>query len=188
MGNKRANRWHAMPVEDVLRAFSVNRYTGLSERTAGRRRGASGSSLLTIGLTALFDKNNDVWGILSILILSIALRAGTCLISRAILLRARRYKLPRCRVMRDGQACYLFADQVVEGDILLFSPGDTVVCDTRLISGELEVSETYFSGNRRCIRKNSADTEFSLVGAQQHIIRRFHGDWRQRSRSGDCRR
>ena len=117
MGNKRANRWHAMPVEDVLRAFSVNRYTGLSERTAGRRRGASGSSLwiaespsvissvlssvldyatilflLTIGLTALFDKNNDVWGILSILILSIALRAGTCLISRAILLRARRYK------------------------------------------------------------------------------------------------
>ena len=183
MGNKRANRWHAMPVEDVLRAFSVNRYTGLSERTAGRRRGASGSSLwiaespsvissvlssvldyatilflLTIGLTAFFDKNNDVWGILSILILSIALRAGTCLISRAILLRARRYKLPRCRVMRDGQACYLFADQVVEGDILLFSPGDTVVCDTRLISGELEVSETYFSGNRRCIRKNSADT------------------------------
>lgn len=171
-----------MRAEDVLRALSVNRYIGLTERAAAMRRRNGGHSLwvidtpplapavlrsvldyatvlfvLTVCLTAFFGKGDAIWAVLALLILSVALRVGTCLISRTVLLRAQRYKTPRCRVMRDGKCKYLFADQVVEGDILLFSPGDTVVCDTRMLSGEVEVSESYFSGKRRCIRKNSDD-------------------------------
>ena len=179
----RSNRWHAMQSEDVLRAFSTNRYKGLTSREATARRLKKGNSVLwsqdlrdrypsllhqvcdyttvlfvlTVLLAALFSRGTESLSIAVLLVISVGLRTLVILSTRKIYRHNMKYTCPRCRVMRDGKCLYLFADQIVDGDILLLSSGDTVPADIRLIAGELIVSEAYLDGCRRQIQKNADD-------------------------------
>lgn len=181
--SKRSNYWHSMSSEDVLRAFSSNRIRGLSSRDAMARRLKNAGNVLwstdlsdrypsvlhqlcdyttvlfvlAVFLSALFHGVAETVSIALLLCLSVSLRAVVFILAQNVYHRNARYMFPRCRVLRDGRGVYLFADQVVEGDILLFSPGDTVPGDVRLISGTLSVSEVYFDKHRCRVGKNASD-------------------------------
>ena len=178
---KQSNRWHAVKCEDVLRAFSTNRYKGLRSRDAAARRLKGGNNalwstdlsehypslfhqlcdyttvlfLLAVVLAALFSHASESLTISLLLVISVGIRALVILSTRKILRQNAKYSCPRCRVMRDGKSLYLFADQIVDGDILLLSPGDTVPADVRLISGNLVTSEAYWDSSRRQIQKRA---------------------------------
>ena len=167
MSTKKSNRWHSMQIEDVLRAFSTNRYKGLRSRDAIARKLKNGREplwstdpfegapslfhqlcdyttilfVLTVFLTVLFAHGAESVTVALLLVLSVGLRAFVIFATRKIVRQNARYRSPRCRVMRDGKCVYLFADQIVDGDIVLLSAGDTVPADVRLISGTLVTSE-----------------------------------------------
>lgn len=183
---KQSNRWHAVKCEDVLRAFSTNRYKGLRSRDAAARRLRGRSDtlwstdlsdqhpsffhqlcdyttvlfVLAVILAALFSHASESLAILLLLVISVGIRALVILSTRKILRQNAKYTRPRCRVMRDGKCLYLFADRVVDGDIILLSTGDTAPADARLISGDLVVSEVYLDDNRRQVQKR-ADAELT---------------------------
>lgn len=172
-----------MQADDVLRAFSANRFKGLSTRAAVARQLKNGNNvlwstdlsgryptllrqifdyttvlfILAVCLSAVFTGGTETVSVALLLTLSVALRTAVFFFAKNTYRRNARYMCPRCRVMRDGKCVYLFADQIVAGDILLFSPGDTVPCDTRLISGNLTVSELYLNRERRRIAKSAIE-------------------------------
>ena len=183
MSTKKSNRWHSMQIEDVLRAFSTNRYKGLRSRDAIARKLKNGREplwstdpfegapslfhqlcdyttilfVLTVFLTVLFAHGAESVTVALLLVLSVGLRAFVIFATRKIVRQNARYRSPRCRVMRDGKCVYLFADQIVDGDIVLLSAGDTVPADVRLISGTLVTSEVYLDNSRRQVTKDAAE-------------------------------
>lgn len=183
MSTKKSNRWHAMQIDDVLRAFSTNRYKGLRSRDAIARRLKNGREplwstdpfegapslfhqlcdyttflfVLTVFLTVLFAHGAESMTVALLLVLSVGLRAFVIFATRKIIRQNARYRSPRCRVMRDGKCVYLFADQIVDGDIILLSAGDTVPADVRLISGNLVASEVCLDKSRCQVTKDAAE-------------------------------
>ena len=195
---KQSNRWHAVKCEDVLRAFSTNRYKGLHSRDAAARRFRGRNDalwstdlsdqhpsffhqlcdyttvlfVLAVILAALFSHASESLAILLLLVISVGIRALVILSTRKILRQNAKYTRPRCRVMRDGKCLYLFADRVVDGDIILLSTGDTVPADVRLISGDLVVSEVYLDENRRQVQKRAGAelTEKTVWTERSNIV------------------
>ncbi len=64
-------------------------------------------------------------------------------------------KLPT--VMRDGQTIQLQPDQVEKGDVLVLTLGDQIQYDSTVISGEIEVNESFITGEQDNIAKNKGD-------------------------------
>lgn len=179
--NTRSNRWHSMPVDDVLSALSTNRYKGLRPGDAAKRRLKDGQNplwstdisnrypsalrqlldfttvlfIVSVLLAALFSSTTVTLSVAGLLVFSVCIRTLVVLSTRKILRQCARYLHPRCRVMRGGKCIRLFADQIVEGDILLLSVGDIVPADVRLISGTLAVSEMSLDTSRRRIEKDA---------------------------------
>lgn len=178
---RRAIRWHSVDPGEAVRLLGTNASRGLSRREARRRRRTLGTNqlwkmqrsspvpllfgefldyaaillLITAGVAALFERNGDAALILCLLIVSALLRGGTALIARHIFAQAEKENIPRARIIRDGEYLSVFADEVVVGDILILSPGDTAVCDVRLLSGELQVLETALTENRHPVKKSA---------------------------------
>jgi Ca2+-transporting ATPase len=195
---KQSNRWHAVKCEDVLRAFSTNRYKGLHSHDAAARRFRGRNDalwstdlsdqhpsffhqlcdyttvlfVLAVILAALFSHASESLAILLLLVISVGIRALVILSTRKILRQNAKYTRPRCRVMRDGKCLYLFADRVVDGDIILLSTGDTVPADVRLISGDLVVSEVYLDDKRRQVQKRAGAelTEKTVWTERSNIV------------------
>ncbi|HOF87769.1 MAG TPA: HAD-IC family P-type ATPase, partial [Armatimonadota bacterium] len=66
----------------------------------------------------------------------------------------RRLAAPRARVLRDGVAQVIPAEDVVPGDLLLLDSGDRVAADARLLeSSELQVDESALTGESRPVEK-----------------------------------
>ncbi|MCP3670511.1 MAG: HAD-IC family P-type ATPase [Gammaproteobacteria bacterium] len=61
-----------------------------------------------------------------------------------------------CRVLRDGDAYEVSADQLVPGDILLLESGDRVPADLRLLTcRDLEVDESLLTGESMAVLKDA---------------------------------
>ena len=70
-------------------------------------------------------------------------------------------------VIRDGKPFQIPTEEVVKGDIVVCSLGDQVLFDSEVISGEIEVNESFITGEADNITKHPGDilTSGSLVVA-----------------------
>lgn len=175
------NRWHAVEADEAVRLLASHADAGLSEREAAKRRRTLGENCLwqlhrasaphtllsefldfaaillviTAAVAAVFDRGEESAFICVLLIFSAVMRTAASLVASRIFEENARENVPRARVIRDGVYRELPAEAVVPGDIVLLSPGDTAVCDLRLISGTLDVAETFLSGKREILRKSA---------------------------------
>ncbi|MBQ1528501.1 HAD-IC family P-type ATPase [Candidatus Saccharibacteria bacterium] len=64
-------------------------------------------------------------------------------------------KLPT--VIREGKQRQIDQDQIVEGDLLIFSLGDQVIVDSIIEQGQVEVNESFITGEQKSIVKSQGD-------------------------------
>jgi len=174
--------WHAMPVDDVLRALET-RLDGLDEEEARRRLGRFGANRLrpprpTSALHLLVTQFQSivVWLLVGAALVSfamddrleaaaigvvIALNAGMGFV---IELRARRamdallqLDASRASVVRDGRLLDVSADVLVPGDVVQLDAGHTVPADARILTAtDLRVSEAALTGESLPVEKRAA--------------------------------
>ena len=68
---------------------------------------------------------------------------------------------PEASVIRDGSLQKLPADQLVRDDIVLFSAGNQICADAKLVAGEITVNESLVTGESDEIKKKPGDTLLS---------------------------
>ncbi len=182
MKQKQPNLWHAMDGKETADALQTDIYKGLTRKEATKRKMASlGANVLwrvkrasvthtafgeffdlaailliiTAVVAALFERGDEAVVLALILVFSALIRTAMHVVAKRIFEDAARSNLPRASVIRDGKLRSVSADSVVEGDVLLFSAGDPVTADVRLISGEVYVSEGGITENRGIQKKNA---------------------------------
>ena len=64
-------------------------------------------------------------------------------------------------VVRDGKEIQLETKDLVQDDIVLFSAGDQIYADAKIVSGELKVNESQLTGEADEIAKQISDTVMS---------------------------
>lgn len=60
-------------------------------------------------------------------------------------------------VIRDGYTRQIPAEDVVEGDLLVFSLGDQIIVDSQIVDGAVEVNESFITGESDNITKHPGD-------------------------------
>ena len=63
----------------------------------------------------------------------------------------------RPTVIREGKQRQIDQDQIVEGDLLIFSLGDQVIVDSKIEQGQVEVNESFITGEQKSIVKSQGD-------------------------------
>ena len=63
----------------------------------------------------------------------------------------------RPTVIRNGQIRQISQEQIVDGDLLVFSIGDQIIVDSQIIEGEVEVNESFITGESDNILKHPGD-------------------------------
>ncbi len=82
---------------------------------------------------------------------------------------------PKARVLRDGDAVELLADEVVPGDLIEVAPGDQLVADGEVIrSRGLSLDESVLTGEADGVRKGRGDRllsgSFCISGAGSYEV------------------
>lgn len=67
-----------------------------------------------------------------------------------------------CRVRRDGHVTSVSAHEIVVGDVVLLSAGDTVPADGRLLCGRLSIDQSALNGESREAEKRPGGKDSSL--------------------------
>ncbi len=60
-------------------------------------------------------------------------------------------------VIRDGKSQQISGDQIVEGDLLIYSLGDQILVDSKITEGTVEVNESFITGEQDNIAKKKGD-------------------------------
>lgn len=60
-------------------------------------------------------------------------------------------------VIRDGEACQINQEQIVEGDLIIYGLGDQIIVDSKIEEGSIEVNESFITGEQDSITKNQGD-------------------------------
>jgi cation-transporting P-type ATPase E len=60
-------------------------------------------------------------------------------------------------VIRNGKPQQIPQSQIVEGDLLIFSIGDQIIVDAKILEGGIEVNESFVTGEQNNIKKQSGD-------------------------------
>lgn len=195
---KHTDRPHALSAEATLLQLGVKRESGLSAREAARRRRRLGTNrlwqvsgvplsriaageifdlagvllLLAVAAAAVFGHRGEAVEIAAILAVSAILRAAAAIAAQRVFLDAARVNIPYASVLRGGEVRACPAENIVPGDILLLSPGDTAPCDARLIDGEADVVETPLTGADGVSRKRASDVlpSDTPCGARSNIV------------------
>ena len=63
----------------------------------------------------------------------------------------------RPTVIREGKTIQIDQNQIVEGDLLIFSLGDQILVDSEIVSGQVEVNESFITGEQDNIEKHQGD-------------------------------
>lgn len=63
----------------------------------------------------------------------------------------------RPTVIRNGQIRQISQEQIVDGDLLVLSIGDQIIVDSQIIEGEVEVNESFITGESDNILKHPGD-------------------------------
>ncbi|HEV8599349.1 MAG TPA: HAD-IC family P-type ATPase [Gemmatimonadales bacterium] len=177
-----APSYHALPPEEVLRRLEGTA-EGLSEAEAAERRRRVGPNALSLAKPAsawkiLADQLTSVVVLLLVAAEAVALAIGDLLDAGAIgavllintllgfftELRARRameglreLQAPRATVLRGGVAAEIDARDLVPGDVIQLSEGQSVPADARLLEGtDLKVNEAPLTGESLPVQKHVA--------------------------------
>ncbi len=172
-----------MEAEEAVQHLGSNAAAGLTPKEAAARRRKSGicrlwqvsraSStqilfgefldfaaillVITAAVAAVFERGEEAAALCMLLVVSALIRTATSITAQRIFEAAAKEYVPRTTVIRGGKCMSLTAEDVVPGDILFLSPGDTVVCDARLISGEIDVLENSVTSDNGICHKRAAD-------------------------------
>ena len=68
---------------------------------------------------------------------------------------------PTAEVVRNGEKQTVSTRDIVADDILLFSAGKQICCDSELLVGEVEVNESMLTGESEPVKKRKGDMLFS---------------------------
>ena len=60
-------------------------------------------------------------------------------------------------VIRDGKPVQIAQQEIVEGDLLVFSLGDQVIVDSKVEEGTVEVNESFVTGEQNNVKKSPGD-------------------------------
>ena len=60
-------------------------------------------------------------------------------------------------VIREGKPIQIDQQEIVEGDLLIFSLGDQIIVDSKVEEGTVEVNESFITGEQDNIRKSPGD-------------------------------
>lgn len=182
--------WYRLEAADVLDQLGSSRKTGLNGPEAARRLREQGAN----ALPAMRGRSELALVADQILTLPVALLAGSAVVSivtggladalvigGVILLNAAigyateshaerviralgEDPPPPARVLRDGRAVAVPAEEVVRGDILLLEPGTIVAADARLLdASRLSVDESQLTGESVPVTKGRAAIEVAHV-------------------------
>jgi cation-transporting P-type ATPase E len=82
---------------------------------------------------------------------------------------------PRAKVVRDGQAVELGADEIVPGDLVAVGPGDQLIADGDVSTSRgLTVDESMLTGEADGIRKEHGDRvlsgSFAISGSGHYVV------------------
>ncbi len=175
--------WHHLPAGEALSNLGVVESQGLTHEEASRRLEAYGPNMLPEAkhrplwhvllsqfaspliyilfvaavIAFVMDHHTDSIVILVVVILNAVI--GTVQEGRAerSMEALRRLALLKVRVMRDDEEEIIEAQDLVPGDIVLFSAGDSVGADARLLeAAALEVAEAALTGESLPVAKHQA--------------------------------
>jgi Ca2+-transporting ATPase len=173
--------WHSMKIEEALHALNA-KLGGLSSEDAKKRLQEYGSNelkkekrkshillffeqfkniliiilLIATGLSLALGEVYDAIVIISIVIVSAVLGFAQEHRAEKALEALKKMTAPTALVLRDGKEIQIQARDVVPGDILLFSTGDKVAADARIIEAiNLKVDEAPLTGESQSVDKNS---------------------------------
>ena len=190
-------QWHSMQEEAVLQAVAANA-EGLKQADVAQRLEQYGPNSLEVqaGDTLLIM----VWRQINHPLIYLLLGAGlisilanhavdALVIGGVVLLNTvlgvfqenkagkamaslRKMAAPHARVLRDGKAMEVAADEVVPGDILLIETGDRIAADARVIeSTELRTDESALTGESEPVSKNtSVVADDSAIGDRRNMV------------------
>lgn len=82
-------------------------------------------------------------------------------ISKKIIDRLSLLSESRVCVIRDGETIEISLDEVVLDDVMVLKTGNQIVCDSILLTGEMEVNEAFITGESDPILKRHGDTLLS---------------------------
>ena len=68
---------------------------------------------------------------------------------------------PTAEVVRDGKQQIIATRDIVADDILLFTAGKQICCDSELLVGEVEVNESMLTGESEPVKKRKGDMLYS---------------------------
>ena len=60
-------------------------------------------------------------------------------------------------VIREGKAYQINQDQLVEGDLMILALGDQILVDSKVLEGEVEVNESFITGEQNNVKKSPGD-------------------------------
>ncbi len=60
-------------------------------------------------------------------------------------------------VIREGKAYQVNQDQLVEGDLMILALGDQILVDSKVLEGEVEVNESFVTGEQDNVKKSPGD-------------------------------
>lgn len=60
-------------------------------------------------------------------------------------------------VIREGKAYQINQDQLVEGDLMILALGDQILVDSKVLEGEIEVNESFVTGEQDNVKKSPGD-------------------------------
>lgn len=67
----------------------------------------------------------------------------------------------KAKVIRDGKETEIHIDNIVLDDLIIYELGNQIVADSKIVSGECEVNESFITGEAKTIFKKEGDTLLS---------------------------
>lgn len=128
--------------------------------------------LIATGLSLALGEVYDAIVIISIVIISTVLGFAQEHRAEKALEALKKMTAPTALVLRDGRETQIRASDIVPGDILLFSTGDKVAADARIIEAiNLKVDEAPLTGESHPVEKNSNPmTEETPVSDRRNMV------------------
>lgn len=149
-------------VESRMRAGKVNRSHQKGQSTTAR--------IILKNTLTIFNLVNLILAVMIILVGSyknltfILIAIANTLISIVNEIRAKKVvdkmrliSEQKPTVVREGKAFQVDQDQLVEGDLIVYSLGDQILVDSLVIEGNLEVNESFVTGEQNNVKKLPGD-------------------------------
>ena len=187
--------WHALAVQEVLRALQVDPEAGLSASQVRERAARHGPNALPEAPPrpawrsfARQFRSPLIYILFAAAVLAVALghRGDAAVILAVVFVNAligsfqegraersmaalRRLSALRVRVRRDGQEQVVEARELVPGDVFALAAGDAVAADARLVeAAQLQAAEAALTGESVPVAKGVAPTPEAAGLADRH--------------------